>query len=1076
MENFIHFQGLIKSNKETGKKETTGLGHYEKLETDRPYPAFKPIRDENGDIKKDANGKTIYDKQKPDYKTVFPLHCIRLGQGKDKKNYLIVLDFDNKSEIQKDKNGNITKEMYNGLDLYYLLKNKQLITSNMFIEKTQGGGYHVFFTVDIDTHMTLLQSTGGFYYENKFYKVDILTDNNSCIYTAPTQFKDGTGKLRKYEIIYNKLTPLPEQLKNIILDNYKNNYKHVDKKEINTNEKPTKRKRNIIIPLPELKQVLDGLSDTTADNYDEWKRIGIILNELNPDSLEIYKDFSKRSKKYKTGDCEKIFRIVGIHKLTYATLKTYLKRDNEQLYKTIFGSKMENIKDQLKQKTELIEINTKYIGQINEIVERVEQFIYTDTHKCLSIKSPMGTGKTQLIEQLLNNHIYKPLTKTTEPATTKEKFERVLYLIHRVDFSNKIYKELKHIGFKHYKDKKTRDIYSEPLLICSIDSLINLLTENEYYDLIILDEIESLLNQFSSSTITGRKINNTALLNDFLQLCKKSKKIISMDANYYDRADNFIRQITGDNKYLMIWNNYNNNEKKKLIIHGTDTEPIKMIIEHLKNYRPICTIFQSINKAKQFLNMLLNNEQLKNILTPSNHILHTAESPDKEKRKLENVNELWKDKLLVIYTPTIDVGISYDAPNHFEQLFIFCSTMSNTSRGVFQMTERIRNFKNDTTHVIMPICSFPINNQSLYSFSEMKEIINDPQLNDLFIFNEREIVNANNKLFRKSFIETATQNGYLLDNIKFLQLPKENGKTVPNKLNETHKFEMEQIKNITDNYKELNRLTPKETDDIIEIGHKIHDNIELTEQQKELWNTAVIQNNRMTLLKECEIKERVINSQADTKDKIFLNLIKYMKRLGIERLTADNVVFYKNEHLIHNLLYLNGYDRKYNSTEIKKEQERARLMKIYLDGLKFDINNDITLSDTKYKNNIKKLLNSKEYKDININTFNFLFSLPKEHKPITELKENQLDSFNKRFNRLLKFYGLELQRKRTGTHNGGNQQKTTYKLKYKQGINEIINNIIENNKYPIKKLFETGNTVLKDTLKKKQQICLFDNE
>ena len=1076
MENFVHFQGLIKYNKETGKKETSGLGHFEKLENDRPYPVFKPIRDENGNIKKDENGKTIYDKQKPDYKKIFPLYCIRLGQGKDKKNCLIVLDFDNKAEIQKDKTGTITKELYNGLDLYYLLKEKQMINNDMFIEKTQGGGYHIFFIVDIDTHMTLLQSTSGFYYENKFYKVDILTDNNSCIYTAPTRFNDGTGKLRKYEIIFNKLTPLPEQLKNIILKNYKNNYKQVEKKEINTNEKPTQRKRNIIIPLSELKQVLNGLSDTTADNYDEWKRIGIILNELNPDSLEIYKDFSKRSKKYKTGDCEKIFRIVGIHKLTYATLKTYLKRDNEPLYKIIFGSKIENFKDQLKQKTELIESNTKYIGQITDISERIEQYIYTDTYKCLSIKSPMGTGKTQLIEQLLNNHAYTPLSKTTEPVITKEKLERVLYLVHRIDFSNKIYKELKHIGFKHYKDKKTRDIYNEPLLICSIDSLTHLLTENEYYDLIILDEIESLLNQFSSSTITGRKINNTALLNSFLQLCKNSKKIISMDANYYDRADNFIRQLTGDNKYLMIWNNYNNNEKKKLIIHGTDTEPIKMIIEHLKNYRPICTIFQSINKAKQFLNMLLNNEQLKNILTPSNHILHTAESPDKEKRKLENVNELWKEKLLVLYTPTIDVGISYDTPDHFEQLFIFCSTMSNTARGVFQMTERIRNFKTDTTHVIMPICSFPINNQSLYSFSEMKEIMNDPQINDLFVFNEQEIVNANNNLFRKSFIETATLNGYTLDNIKFLQQPKENGKTVPNKLDETHKFEMEQIKNITDNYKELNKLTQEEKTDIIEIDRKIHNNIELTEQQKELWNTAVIQNNRMTALKEYKIKERVENRDADTKDKIFMKFIKYMKRLGIEQLTDDNIVFYKNEHIIHNLLYLNGYNRKYKSTEIKKEQERALLMKIYLDGLKFDINNDIILSDTKYKNNIKKLLNSKEYKEINIKTFNFLFSLSKEHKPITELKENQLYRFNKLFNRLLKFYGLELQTTRSGKHTAENQQKTTYKLKYKQGINEIINNIIENNKYPIKKLFENENAVLKDTLKKKQQICLFDNE
>jgi hypothetical protein len=112
----------------------------------------------------------------------------------------------------------------------------------------------------------------------------------------------------------------------------------------------------------------------------------------------------------------------------------------------------------------------------------------------------MGTGKTEVICDYIN--LYKP--------------KRILWISIRQTYSLNINKRLKKYNFVNF--------YSKDRIIVQLESLHHL-EKNiiiEPYDLIVLDEIESILYHFDSSTIALYSSNTFDLLH-LLCLNKKNK-------------------------------------------------------------------------------------------------------------------------------------------------------------------------------------------------------------------------------------------------------------------------------------------------------------------------------------------------------------------------------------------------------------------------------------------------------------------------------------------------------------------------------------------------------------------------
>jgi P4 family phage/plasmid primase-like protien len=90
-----------------------------------------------------------------------------------------------------------------------------------------------------------------------------------------------------------------------------------------------------------LKKLLDCIDNERADNYGEWMSVGFALYNINSDNLDLWDEFSKRSKKYKDGECAKIWKKLNQGTISIGTIKWYAKQDNPTKYNEIINGSIE---------------------------------------------------------------------------------------------------------------------------------------------------------------------------------------------------------------------------------------------------------------------------------------------------------------------------------------------------------------------------------------------------------------------------------------------------------------------------------------------------------------------------------------------------------------------------------------------------------------------------------------------------------------------------------------------------------------------------------------------------------------
>ena len=181
----------------------------------------------------------------------------------------------------------------------------------------------------------------------------------------------------------------------------------------------------------------------------------------------------------------------------------------------------------------VIEINEKYLNECKEFVNKLYSF-----KKSLIIKSNMNTGKTQIVCDYMDK--FKP--------------KRILWISTRQTYSYNVLERIKEYNFVNYLDDK-KDFMNKDRIIVQLESLhlLEKCDNIKMYDLIVLDEIESVLYQFNSSTIYEYGENTFNLL---YLLCKGiNTKIIMMDGDLNKRTLEYAKDIDEDcdvfiNKYI----------------------------------------------------------------------------------------------------------------------------------------------------------------------------------------------------------------------------------------------------------------------------------------------------------------------------------------------------------------------------------------------------------------------------------------------------------------------------------------------------------------------------------------------
>ena len=297
----------------------------------------------------------------------------------------------------------------------------------------------------------------------------------------------------------------------------------------------------------------------------------------------------------------------------------------------------------------------------------------------------LGKGKTRSIIEWIKEH--KP--------------KRVLYLSSRQMFARSITAELNRYlnddSFTCYLNISMKsDLIYHDRLVLQMESLLHLDwtgREDEVfinpsgmmYDALILDEVESLLKQFSSEKTMRGKLHHCAMV--FEKLVTTTPYIIGADAFLTSRSRRVLRQI---NPNILVERNLHPPIKRRCLQYDNKTDFINAARNAIYAGKNIVMVWGSKDAMLKFEHAYLKNNGI-------GYKIYHGGSDDNIRNDLAIVNKTWSEVQVVMYTASITVGISFDKL-HFDELFVYGSCMSMSVRDLFQAMMRVRHLKNNIMH------------------------------------------------------------------------------------------------------------------------------------------------------------------------------------------------------------------------------------------------------------------------------------------------------------------------------------------------------------------------------------------
>lgn len=514
--------------------------------------------------------------------------------------------------------------------------------------------------------------------------------------------------------------------KKSLITNVNLNTKIIPKTLMKYNVKETKEFKKIFNNV-KIKDILYKLPFDYCNDYNKWIKIGMILFNISTpenDYYNLWNDWSKQSEKYNEKDLKTFWKNFKNSNITLGSLIHWCNQEgitdiyDKKTIKQIINDY--NIKP-IKLSNISLEVN---MPKLNE--EIFKPFL---DYKLLGIQSEKGTGKTSnLLKSLLNNNIINSKSN-------------VLFISARRTFGIKLLGDLENYGFKLYSDIKQHDIYHNKI-ICQIDSLLRL--KNDIYDYVIIDECESLVRYLSSQHFIKNSYANLVIASLQRRLID-AKHIYVLDADLSDRSINYFQNNIKTDNYAIILNNYKPYQSYTFSVMIYNEWLVK-IFDYIKNNKKIVIPIASNNKAKDLVNKINTDYPNKKVL-----LIHRETSDEEKLENVINVNKSWSEYDIVIYTPSVSMGISYDLENYFDAIFAYGCHNSLGAQEFCQMIHRVRHPKEKTIYLSVDIYKDFNNDEDTYTYNEIEKILcSDYYLTQYNLYNNLLLVkyerNENNDI------------------------------------------------------------------------------------------------------------------------------------------------------------------------------------------------------------------------------------------------------------------------------------------------------------------------------------------
>jgi len=296
----------------------------------------------------------------------------------------------------------------------------------------------------------------------------------------------------------------------------------------------------------------------------------------------------------------------------------------------------------------------------------------------LLVWAAMKMGKTKELKKLIQRLFPKD---ASDPA-------RIIALSFRVAFASSLSGTLKDEGFVSYAD--SRGVLNQNRFVVQVESLHRVPITGKRPGLLILDECESIFGQFDSTYLGA---NRAKIWSVFEYLIKYSERIICMDAHLSERTINVIKSIRPDAGFFLHRNTFANATTDICNI----TTDIGLFMELIR--ADLATGFKLViptnsRKAAKAIEKMIDDEFEDKVVG----MFCQDTSAEKKKIECADVNLHWRKYDIIIYTPTISAGISFEE-KHFDRVYVIFTDQSCSAEDCMQMLMRVRNLSSKTVSI-----------------------------------------------------------------------------------------------------------------------------------------------------------------------------------------------------------------------------------------------------------------------------------------------------------------------------------------------------------------------------------------
>jgi len=434
-----------------------------------------------------------------------------------------------------------------------------------------------------------------------------------------------------------------------------------------------------------------------------WFVVGSAIKRCVPDynkAIDLFVDWTRKyDQKISREEIAEKFDKFAADTCGFKTLLSLARLCNEKLDKYISKPWLALFDiNTLPADTQKITVNKRYINY-DDFFGLNGDWFYNDFTKSSTyfIKSPMGTGKTYNFR-----NYFKMMYAAFDNCSCAD--FRVLYLSSRRAFAEAVEQEFHDLGFVNYM--KVSDIREHKRVIISVESLRRL-SPTQIHDntILIIDESESIFNIVSSETLSKNDLlTNINALNTLIQ---NTPKVFIMDAFLSNRSIEPIISIRNMDNVYYYQNDYKYEPREYYEVDKFTFQTD--LIGNIKDGKKCVAVVGSRNFGKEII------QNLKNNTTDKRTNFYNSENP---LNLTSVVNNEWAGLDLLMYSPTITCGISYDNPNaRFDNLFIYAVNKGSCHfRDVIQAHKRVRQFNNNRICVSLntDFTGFNLQQQPIY--------------------------------------------------------------------------------------------------------------------------------------------------------------------------------------------------------------------------------------------------------------------------------------------------------------------------------------------------------------------------